>query len=66
MTAATQSIEARSIPQTIGNFLRDNPIYVAIAGLVLMEKAARAGPWVGRVAGLALAGWGVWMLGTGR
>jgi predicted metal-binding membrane protein len=38
----------------------------AIAGLVLVEKVARAGPWVGRVAGLALAGWGVWMLGTGR
>jgi predicted metal-binding membrane protein len=34
----------------------------AIAGLVLVEKVARAGPWVGRVAGLALAGWGVWML----
>jgi predicted metal-binding membrane protein len=38
----------------------------AIAGLVLVEKVARAGPWVGRVAGLALVGWGVWMLGTGR
>jgi predicted metal-binding membrane protein len=34
----------------------------AIAALVLVEKVAQAGPWVGRVAGLALAGWGVWML----
>ena len=34
----------------------------AIAGLVLLEKAARAGPWIGRVAGVVLAGWGLWML----
>jgi predicted metal-binding membrane protein len=33
-----------------------------IAGLVLVEKVAGAGPWVGRVAGLALAGWGIWLL----
>ena len=40
-----------------------NLLWVAgIAGLVLVEKVARAGPWVGQVAGLALAGWGVWML----
>jgi predicted metal-binding membrane protein len=37
----------------------------AIAGLVLVEKVARAGPWVGRAAGLALAGWGIWMLAAG-
>jgi predicted metal-binding membrane protein len=34
----------------------------AIAALVLVEKVVPAGPWVGRVAGVALAGWGVWML----
>lgn len=40
-----------------------NLLWVAgIAGLVLVEKVARAGPWVGQVAGLALAGWGIWML----
>jgi predicted metal-binding membrane protein len=35
----------------------------AIAGLVLVEKIARSGPWIGKVAGLVLAGWGAWMLG---
>ena len=34
----------------------------AIAGLVLIEKVSRSGPRIGRLAGLALAGWGVWML----
>jgi predicted metal-binding membrane protein len=34
----------------------------AIAALVLAEKVVPAGPWVGRVAGLTLAGGGVWML----
>ena len=34
----------------------------AIAALVLVEKVVPAGPWVGRVAGLTLAGWGLWML----
>jgi ribose transport system permease protein len=39
MSAATPPIEARrSLPQTIGNFLRDNPIYFAIAGLVLVTS----------------------------
>jgi predicted metal-binding membrane protein len=33
----------------------------AIAGLVLIEKIARGGPWIGKVAGLVLAGWGAWM-----
>ena len=37
----------------------------AIAGLVLVEKVAPAGPWVGRVAGLALAAWGIAMLAAG-
>jgi predicted metal-binding membrane protein len=34
----------------------------AIAALVMVEKVVPAGPWVGRVAGLTLAGWGLWML----
>ena len=34
----------------------------AIAALVLIEKVVPAGPWLGRVAGLMLAGWGLWML----
>lgn len=34
----------------------------AIAALVLVEKVLPAGPWLGRVAGLTLAGWGLWML----
>jgi ribose transport system permease protein len=38
MSAATQPVERRSIPRTIGNFLRDNPIYVAIVGLVLITS----------------------------
>lgn len=37
-------------------------VVAAIAGLVLVEKVARAGPWIGRIAGLALALWGGWML----
>ena len=38
MSAATQPRDGRSIPQTIGNFLRDNPIYVAIVGLVVVTS----------------------------
>ena len=38
MSAATQPVGGRSIPQTIGNFLRDNPIYVAIVGLVVITS----------------------------
>nr|MBA3318845.1 DUF2182 domain-containing protein [Gemmatimonadales bacterium] len=34
----------------------------AIAWLVLVEKVARAGAWIGKVAGLALVAWGGWML----
>ena len=37
----------------------------AIAALVLVEKVTRPGPWVGRAAGLALAGWGIWLLAAG-
>jgi len=38
MSAATAPVEGRSIPGTIGNFLRDNPIYVAIVGLVVVTS----------------------------
>ncbi len=34
----------------------------AIAALVLVEKVVPAGPWLGRIAGLTLSGWGLWML----
>lgn len=34
----------------------------AIAGFVLLEKVAPAGYLVGRVAGVMLVGWGVWMV----
>ncbi|MEP6689462.1 MAG: DUF2182 domain-containing protein [Gemmatimonadales bacterium] len=44
-----------------------NLVFVAaIALLVLVEKVGRAGPRFGRMAGLALAGWGVWMVVAGR
>jgi predicted metal-binding membrane protein len=39
-------------------------VVAAIAALVLVEKVARSGPWIGRVAGLALAAWGALMLVT--
>lgn len=40
-----------------------NLAWVAVlAGLVLLEKAAPAGPLLGRVAGVALCGWGIWLL----
>jgi predicted metal-binding membrane protein len=38
------------------------PWVAAIAGLVLVEKVARGGPWIGRLAGLGLIGWGGWLL----
>jgi ribose transport system permease protein len=38
MSAATAPVEGRSIPRTFGNFLRDNPIYVAIVGLVVVTS----------------------------
>ncbi len=34
----------------------------ALTAFVLVEKAAPAGPWVGRVVGLLLVGWGAWLL----
>ena len=33
----------------------------AMAAFVLVEKAAPAGQWVSRIAGLVLVGWGIWM-----
>jgi predicted metal-binding membrane protein len=40
-----------------------NPLWVAaIAGLVLLEKIARVGPGLGKLAGLALIAGGAWML----
>ena len=36
----------------------------AISVLVLLEKIAPQGPWVGRLAGVVLMVWGVWMLLT--
>ena len=43
-----------------------NLLWVAgIAGLVLVEKVARAGPWLGQVVGLALTVWGIGLLVAG-
>jgi len=40
-----------------------NLLWVAIiAAVVLVEKAAPSGLWIGRVAGLLLIAWGVWMV----
>jgi predicted metal-binding membrane protein len=33
-----------------------------IAILVLIEKALPKGLWIGKIAGLALVSWGVWMM----
>ena len=33
----------------------------AITVLVLLEKVVPKGLWLGRVAGVALVGWGIWM-----
>jgi ribose transport system permease protein len=38
MSAATQRFGGRPTPQGVGNFLRDNPIYVAIVGLVVVTS----------------------------
>lgn len=38
MSAATRTFGGRSVPLTVGNFLRDNPIYVAIVGLVVITS----------------------------
>jgi predicted metal-binding membrane protein len=36
---------------------------VGIAALVLVEKLVRGGLWVGRLAGVAMMVWGVWVIG---
>jgi predicted metal-binding membrane protein len=36
-----------------------------LAGLVLAEKALPGGPLIARVAGVAFAGWGLWIIGQG-
>ena len=42
-----------------------NLLWVAtLAAFVLIEKAAPKGEWVGRVAGVVLVGWGVWLIGS--
>ena len=38
MSAATQRFGRRPTPQGVGNFLKDNPIYVAIVGLVVVTS----------------------------
>ena len=38
MSAATQPAEGRLTPQAVGNFLKDNPIFVAIARLVVITS----------------------------
>ena len=35
-----------------------------IASFVLLEKIAPQGAWIGRVAGVLLAAWGVWMISS--
>lgn len=43
-----------------------NLAWVAIiAAFVLAEKVAPARPWISRVAGMLLAGWGFWMMAEG-
>jgi predicted metal-binding membrane protein len=37
----------------------------ALAGFILLEKAVARGPWLSRLAGLGLIGWGVYVLQTG-
>lgn len=37
----------------------------ALAGFILLEKAVAQGPWLSRLAGLALIGWAVYLLQSG-
>jgi predicted metal-binding membrane protein len=40
-----------------------NLVWIAVlAGFVLFEKVAPAGPWVGRITGVLLVGWGAWVI----
>lgn len=43
-----------------------NVLWIAfLASFVLAEKVAAGGPWLGRLGGLALIGWGIWMWALG-
>jgi predicted metal-binding membrane protein len=43
-----------------------NLVWVAaLTAFVLLEKATRLGPWLGRAGGVLLVGWGAWMMTTG-
>ena len=43
-----------------------NITWIAVlAAFVLVEKLVPAHLWVGRVAGLLLCGWGIWVLAAG-
>jgi len=43
-----------------------NLLWVAVlAGFILLEKAVAQGPWLSRLAGLALIGWAVYLLRSG-
>ena len=43
-----------------------NLLWIAtLAAFVLMEKVLPAGHWVGRIAGLGLIAWGLWLILTG-
>ena len=43
-----------------------NLLWIAtLAALVLMEKVLPAGHWIGRIAGLGLIAWGLWLILTG-
>ena len=46
----------------IGWMLQNGITVAVLAGLVLVEKAAPAGPLLGRAAGVGLCGWGLWLL----
>ena len=41
-----------------------NLLWIAsLAGLVLLEKVAPGGPWIGRITGVGFLAWGLWLLG---
>jgi predicted metal-binding membrane protein len=43
-----------------------NLLWVAVlAGFVLLEKLVPRGDWIGRVGGLAMVRWGVWVISGG-
>jgi predicted metal-binding membrane protein len=40
-------------------------LWVAGLGTVVLVEKLMAGPWIGRIGGLLLAAWGVWLLVKG-